>query len=320
MTLRAGGCLGRGEALALPAAGTESQAEAERALRATAPRCVGEWPSLRDWLAWLADELAAAPAARAALDAAGHELAARQQAAPVAELLAPGCVRVVRANALLGASDLEETAREAEAALARGYDVLKVKVGDADVARDEARLHAVRRIAGARVGLRIDANGAWSREQASECLMRWVRFGLELVEQPVAGSDLEGLARLARESAVPVAADEALAAPEGREALVRGELAPLAVLKPAVLGGLAAALDLARRAARSGVASLVTTTLDGPLGTAAALHLAAAVGGHAHAHGLAAADWVEAPFAPSLVPRSGRLEIARGPGFGEVPA
>ena len=313
-----GAGLGRGEALALPAAGTETPDEVERALRAIAPRCVGEWPTLRDWLDWLAGELALAPAARSALDAAGFELAARETGVPVAERLAPGSRRRVRVNALLGASDLAETAREAKAAIARGYDVLKVKVGGCAVSEDEARLEAIREIAGSRVGLRIDANGAWSCEEAEERLRRWSRFGLELVEQPVASRDLEGLARLARESPVPVAADEALASVEGREALVRGELAPLAVLKPGVLGGLAPALELARCAARRGVACLVTTTLDGPLGTAAALHLAAATGERSRAHGLAAADWVEVPFGASLRPRCGGLEVVGRPGFGEV--
>jgi len=233
-------------------------------------------------------------------------------------LLEPGAARRVRVNALLGASDLDETLREAKDALARGHDVLKLKVGDAGLAEDEARLAAVRALAGVQVRLRIDANGAWSRAEAAERLARWARFGLELVEQPVAGWDLEGLARLARESPVPVAADEALASAEGREALVRGELARLAVLKPAVLGGLAPARDLARRAARRGVACLVTTSLDGPLGTAAALHLAAASGERSRAHGLAAADWVEAPFGASLRPRRGELERTARPGFGEV--
>jgi L-alanine-DL-glutamate epimerase-like enolase superfamily enzyme len=65
---------------------------------------------------------------------------------------------------------------------------------------------------------------------------------------------------------------------------------------------------------------VVTTALDGPIATAAALHLAAAVGTPALAQGLAAAESIACPFPAALVPERGRLRIAQRPGLGELDA
>jgi O-succinylbenzoate synthase len=59
------------------------------------------------------------------------------------------------------------------------------------------------------------------------------------------------------------------------------------VLKPTLLGGLSAVLDLATRARQAGVAAVISHGLEGPVGTAACASLALALGGP-HAAGLAA--------------------------------
>jgi L-alanine-DL-glutamate epimerase-like enolase superfamily enzyme len=83
-----------------------------------------------------------------------------------------------------------------------------------------------------------------------------------------------------------------------------------------VLGGLRAAASLARAAGSAGVRSIVTTTLDGPVATAAAAQLAAAVCPAGLDCGLAACESVEADFPAWLVPRCGRIEIPERPGLG----
>jgi muconate cycloisomerase len=166
------------------------------------------------------------------------------------------------------------------------------------------------------VRLRGDVNGAWSEKTASAALAPLADLGLELLEQPVAAEDLDALARLARGSRVPIAADEALALPAARARLTRGILTPIAVLKPGLLGGLRAASLLARGAAASGVRVLITTSFDGPLGTAAALHLAAAVADPELACGLATLEALEGDWPATLLPVEGTLTLSSGIGLG----
>jgi muconate cycloisomerase len=86
-----------------------------------------------------------------------------------------------------------------------------------------------------------------------------------------------------------------------------------------VLGGLRESARLARAARAGGYRLIVTTTFEGPVGTAAALHLAAVVGDVELASGLASADVVEASFPDSLIPRRGELRGPRGAGLGVGP-
>jgi o-succinylbenzoate synthase len=309
---------GRGEALPLPAAGTETLERCAAALRAAQRELPGWEGALDELLDGLERRWPEAPAARCALDVALHELEALRQDLPVARLLGAQPRARVAVNALLGAGEPAALRAEAAAALARGYSALKLKLGAREIDADLCRVAAVRALGGA-LRLRADANGAWSEPQTRAALPRLAALGLELLEQPTAPADLAALARLAADSPVPIAADEALASPAGRAALAAGALAPIAVLKPPVLGGLRAAARLAWAARAGGVRCVVTTTLDGPVGTAGALQLAAAVGDADLASGLAAAELLDTPFPELLRPRDGRLELPARAGLGLDP-
>jgi L-alanine-DL-glutamate epimerase-like enolase superfamily enzyme len=304
------GCRGTGEALPLPASGTEDLAAARRALERAGHRLAGA-PGELDELLDAVDALCAgAPAARCGLDVALHDLAGRRAGIPVAHLLGPAPLHGLAVNALVDALDPLSIA----SARRSGFATLKLKLGREPLERELAALGALLRGPARGVRVRLDPNGAWTRDQAHRALEQLARSGVELVEQPVAAGDLDGLRALAR-GPVPIAADEALALPSGRASLVAGELTPLAVLKPMVQGGLRAAARLARAAASAGVRCIVTTTLDGPAATAAAAQLAAAVCDGSLACGVAA-QRVAADFPDWLVPRCGRIELPQRPGLG----
>jgi L-alanine-DL-glutamate epimerase-like enolase superfamily enzyme len=305
------GCSGLGEALPLPASGTEALPACAAALERARQRLAGAAGKL-DQLLDAAERLCPSePAARCALDVALHDLAARRAGVSVARLIAAEPLRSLPVNALIGRLDAEEV----EAARKRGFGTLKLKLGAEPLERELERVGALMRGAARGARVRLDPNGAWTREQARRGLDLLAPLAPELVEQPVAAADLEGLRALAR-GRVPLAADEALARPEGRAALIAGELTPLAVLKPMLLGGLRAAARLARAAAPAGVRCLVTTTLDGPIASAAAAQLAAAVCDGSLACGLAAAESVDADFPAWLEVRAGAIALPGLPGLG----
>jgi L-alanine-DL-glutamate epimerase-like enolase superfamily enzyme len=208
------------------------------------------------------------PQALAALDLARWDLAGRRARQPVWKLLgakAPGPVAV---NATIGADDPAAAAAEATGAVARGFSCVKVKVG---LGADLERVAAVRKAGGAALGIRLDANGAWSIEEAVDSLHRLSPHGIELCEEPVHG--VEALHRVAQAVPVAIAADETAA--ELR--LYERRLCAAVCLKVAAAGGIAGLLRDAALARQVGYEVYIASTLDGPLGIAAALHAAAAI-------------------------------------------
>ena len=96
-----------------------------------------------------------------------------------------------------------------EIAWALGINTFKIKVGARDVEEDHARVLAVREAAPL-ARLRIDANQAFTPPRAVAFIERAVAEGanVELLEQPVAKEDIDGMSYVAERSPVPVFADE----------------------------------------------------------------------------------------------------------------
>jgi L-Ala-D/L-Glu epimerase len=208
------------------------------------------------------------PAAFAAIDMALWDRAGRRAGRPVAALLTDSPAQAVPVNATLSALDRAGAATEAAAAVAAGFRCLKVKVGVGD---DAGRVAAVRAAVGPETDLRLDANGAWGIEQAVRAIELLSPAGLELVEEPTHG--LEAVRAVRERVAVRVAIDET-AAEHG--ALGAG-VADAVCLKISRCGGISGLIAAATLVRASGAEVYIASTLDGPLGVAAALHAAAAL-------------------------------------------
>jgi o-succinylbenzoate synthase len=197
-----------------------------------------------------------------------------------------------------------------------GCRTAKVKVAqrDADgavepVEREIARIEAVRDALGPGGAVRIDANGAWTLDEALRRLPLLDRAagGLEYVEQPCA--NVSDLAAVRRATSVLVAADESIRRAEDPFEVLRAEAADVVVLKVAPLGGVRACLDLAERI---GLPVVVSSALESSVGLAAGLALAAALPELPFACGLATSqllvhDVVDEP----LVPVGGEIVVRR---------
>lgn len=266
--------------------------------------------------------LAAVPgveALRCAVDAAQLDLTGRATGRSVAALLANAPATSVAANAVIGSGTPDEVVAYALDATRAGYTVLKLKVGVAPLVEEVGRIEAVRR-ACPNAAIRLDANGAWDEAAARAAIEAFAPSRIEWLEQPVAPRDIEALARLHAASPIRIAADESLTDPLLRERVLTERTAGVVVLKPMMLGGIRVALDFARRAIDAGMTVVVTTTFDSSIGTAMALHLAAALDvapGTEVAHGLSTGEHLAADLtSKSLVPTRGRLAVSSAPGLG----
>ncbi|MGO9319231.1 MAG: enolase C-terminal domain-like protein [Solirubrobacteraceae bacterium] len=251
------------------------------------------------------------PAALAAIDLALWDRAGRRAGKPVARLLSDDPAAQVPVNATLSALDRRGAAEQAAAAVREGYTCLKLKVGVGD---DAGRVAATRAAAGPAVALRLDANGAWDVEQAVATIDALSPAGLELVEEPAHG--LQAMREIRERVAVRVSIDET-AAELG--ALTAG-VADAVCLKVSRCGGIAGLLAAAALVRATGAEVYLASTLDGPLGVAAAVHAAAALASrgpmpHCGLATLALFEDLENP----LPARGGRIEVPTGDGLGVGP-
>ena len=308
------GLTGYGDCAPLPQTGTESAD--------SAVACLSDWVAVlsglspQEALGRITASSAEAPAARCGLETALLDLLAQQAGTPLAHWLNPCSSGVVKVNAMLGGLDRQVIER-ALAAVAEGYSVLKLKVGLAAVHEEIRLLHDLVHRLPADVSLRLDANRAWSAVEAENFLGALAGLPVESVEDPLANPDGAGWLRLQDKVPFPLAADESMRI-MGVNAVFDRTPVRRVVLKPMVLGGLAAALALARRAREADVECVVTTTVDSAVGVTAALHLAAAVANDL-AHGLATSPWLESDVGNPPRATGGVLCLAARPGLGCIP-
>ena len=167
---------GHGEAAPLPGFGSDTLDDAETALRSWAQ---GDDRALYSSLS-----------AAAAVDSAQLDLAAQAAGVPMHSHLASGSPNSVPVAALVVGAGIGELGSATALAVASGHRTVKVKVGGRPIADDRDRVRAVRDAAGHGVAIRLDANGAWSVDEAVEALQELASLGIELVEEPATGLSL----------------------------------------------------------------------------------------------------------------------------------
>ena len=118
---------------------------------------------------------------------------------------------------------------------------VKIKVGNE---RDTEILSLAREILGPKVDIRVDANGAWSSEEAGKRIAAMMAYGISAVEQPVPKKDLQGLRRVSEQVDIPIVADESLCLERDAEKLASLNACQVFNLRLSKCGGILAAIRL----------------------------------------------------------------------------
>jgi o-succinylbenzoate synthase len=313
---KAAGVVGRGEAMPMASFGTETLEAATAALKRFE---LARTPETLEDIVELIAPLVATPAARHAVESALLEHLALRKGVLVATLLGPVRRSHFKVNALLEGDDAAGLAASAERAVKDGFRVVKLKVAARPLGIEAQRLLAVRRAVGPDVQIRIDANGGWTEATARSALRGLEALKLELCEQPVIPTDIEGLRRLRHLAPCRIAADETMLVPDVLPRLLDRDpraAADVIVLKPAALGGLVRSLMLAQQAHEAGMGAYVTTLMDGPIARAAAAHLAAVLPSADWAHGLSTVELFEGMTPDPFTPMDGEITLPQATGWG----
>src|SRR5215210_8313683 len=277
------GSEGWGESAPLPGFSREGPDQAASQLRRMAGSMTGREVT-GDWVdphgEFVRELGRAAPSVRFGFELAVWNLWAAYSGRPLPQLVAPSPRAEAPVNGLLSGAPVEvlEAAWPMRDA---GYRSVKLKVGARTVAEDVGLVRALGEELGDDISLRLDANRAWSYEEAVEFVRGTPRF--EYVEEPLA--DPARLPDLVRELGVPVALDESLVGMD-LEALDKHHYARAFVLKPTLLGGISQTLRVAQRALGLGVTPVVSSAYESGVGTAALVALAAGIGDRPVATGL----------------------------------
>ncbi len=315
------GLEGLGEAVPLALRGDRTLAEVEQSVRDGAARVVnldldaaGEDP-LGFAVATIVELTASGrvhPAVAAALEAAVFDLVAKASGQSLSGLLGIGDALPVECNATLTAGEPDAVAAQAADWAADGFQTFKLKLGAG--ADDAATVAAVREAVGPDARIRVDVNEAWDVREAVAVLNAIEPLGIELAEQPVAG--LRGLAKVARDVSIPLAADEAVATEADAHRAVQRRACTYATAKLAKVGGAGAARRIA-----GVLPTYISSALDGPVGIAAAAHAAQMLRADGSDPGLAHGLATQRLFADTIASREcelrdGSLHVPDGPGLG----
>jgi L-alanine-DL-glutamate epimerase-like enolase superfamily enzyme len=193
--------------------------------------------------------------ALAAVDTALWDLRCRRQHEPLWRVAGGFTSRIPLYDTENGWLQLstEDLVRGAKAAADAGWHGVKVKVGKPTAAEDVERLEAVREAVGPRFALMVDANQSMTAAEAIRRARMFAPLDLGWLEEPLPADDIDGHARLARATSIPIAVGESLySVAQFREYLQRGA-ASIVQVDVARIGGVTPWLKVAHLAEAFGV-------------------------------------------------------------------
>ena len=166
----------------------------------------------------------------------------------------------------------ETMVKHAKEAYAEGMGILKLKFG-ADIAH---AIETTRAIASAlpHAKLLVDPNQAWGVEESLRYLEGIADGAIEMLEQPLAAENIEGLKRIKEASGVPVVADEAVFTIEDAKRVMGSKSADMFNIKLMKCGGVSRAVELLEYARHEKIGVMLGSMLEGPISINYALYLA----------------------------------------------
>jgi len=310
------GVVGWGGAAAAPTMTGETVASMAAAIRYLAPKLEGmPLDDIAAVMTRAGNYLYGNHSAKSVIEMALHDALGRARGKPAHDLLGAkrrGRIAVLR---MVGTGNgTAADVADAQRGRAEGYVAFKIKVGVAGPKEDAER---TRGICAALAGngallLCADANQGWTPDQAVEYVRAVEDTALAYFEQPVAAHDIEGMAKVARASRIPVGCDEGLHSLEDLKRHHEAGAAAGFSLKTIKLGGMKPVMDAGLLCEKLDLkVNLASKMAETGVSTAALLHLAAA---------LPAVDWGVGLSSPYLTDDILRQPLAVASGHISVPS
>lgn len=171
-------------------------------------------------------------------------------------------------NGLIWMGNIEQMRQQAERLLQRGFSCIKLKIGAIGFDEELELLRDIR-IGHPGVTLRVDANGAFTPDEAGAKLQRLTALEIHSIEQPIQAGQWEEMARLCGATPLPIALDEELIGichPEEKRQLLETIRPHYIILKPSLHGGISGCTEWIALANELGIGWWITSALESNIG------------------------------------------------------
>lgn len=182
-------------------------------------------------------------------------------------------------NGLVWMADFDDMLRQVEEKLHLGFRCIKLKIGAIEWDKEIELIRRIRsQFTQEQLELRVDANGAFSLDEAPDKLCQLAEFHLHSIEQPIRQGQWQAMARLCAETPLPIALDEELIGlnrKEEKTAMLDAIRPQYIVVKPTLHGGLSGAREWIALARERHIGSWITSALESNIGLRSIALLAA---------------------------------------------
>ncbi|RYL92182.1 dipeptide epimerase [Sporolactobacillus sp. Y61] len=216
--------------------------------------------------------------AKAALDIAVFDCLGKLAGMPLYQLLG-GYTNRIETDYTVSVNPKDEMIQDARNLVDKGFNTLKIKVGNAaTAAEDIERVTGIRKAVGSHVKLRLDANQGWTVKQAISAIRKMERMDLniELVEQPLPAWDFEGMKQVTDSVETPIMADESVFSPGDAARLLAMRGCDIINIKLMKAGGITGAEKINNLAEAYGIKCMIGCMIESKVAVSAACHFAAA--------------------------------------------
>ncbi len=173
----------------------------------------------------------------------------------------------IEINGLIWMGDRSNMLKQFEQKINQGFRCIKLKVGALDFDEEmEILSHIRRRFTVDDIELRLDANGAFSVEEADEKLKQLSDYDIHSIEQPIRAGQLEHMSRLCDSPPIPIALDEELIGISDMETILADIRPQYIILKPSLLGGINNSVRCIELAKKYNIGWWATSALESNVG------------------------------------------------------
>jgi len=256
------GNVGIGECSIIPKLSSDDKPELESELEKLVERInLNDVPVLDEYNEW--------PAIKFALETALEDLAYSDNFSPFPGDFYQG-KKSIPINGLVWMGDENFMQSQIQQKIDDGFDCIKMKIGAIDFDTELRILKSIRKnFSPEQIELRVDANGAFSTEEAMSKLEKLAKFQIHSIEQPIRPDQWKDMALLTANSPIPIALDEELIGLTdlGYQIQMLNFIQPqYIILKPSLLGGIQASEQWVSITKNNNIGWWATSALESNIG------------------------------------------------------
>lgn len=210
---------------------------------------------------------------KSAFDMAIYDIAAQNENIPLYRFLGGKNNKQIFTDYTVSIDNAAKMADDALKITEKGFKYIKVKLGG-NASDDVERILQIRKKIGCDIPLRLDANQGWDMGSAIHILNSLSDYNIEFCEEPVKRGDFMAMARINKESKIPVMADESCSTLNDIIHLIHFNSCSKINIKLGKSGGIRNAMKILAESSKSGFKVQVGGFLESRLGFTASAHFA----------------------------------------------